>query len=166
MSVALTLTTRGDLELVISRRFAAPRRLVFNALTRSDLIPRWYGRAGWELIVCEADLRVGGKWRLVSRLPEGRDVGQRGVYREVEAPARFVRTENWEDWNPGELVTTVTLVERDGVTDFTDVTLFPSLEVRDMLLKAGLAGGAEEIYARLAAALSGMSVTMPGFGQS
>ena len=161
-SGALTVKTRGDLELVISRNFAAPRRLVFDALTKPALLRRWYGQQGWQLVVCEVDLRVGGEWRVLSRLPDGREVGQRGVYREVAAPERFVRTENWEDWNPGELVTTVTLAERAGVSTLTDVTVFPSLEVRDMLLKSGLASGAEEIYDRLDALLSATGASPAG----
>jgi uncharacterized protein YndB with AHSA1/START domain len=156
MSVALTLATRGDLELVLTRAFAAPRRLVFAALTQPDLLRRWYGQEGWTLVVCEIDLRTGGAWRLVSRLPDGREIGQRGVYREVAAPGRLVRTESWEDWNPGELVTTVTLAEHAGVTTLTDLTVFPSLEVRDMLLKSGLADGAGESYDRLDALLQSL----------
>jgi uncharacterized protein YndB with AHSA1/START domain len=148
-SGAVSLATRGDLELVITRAFAAPRRLVFDAFTEPSLLRRWYGQEGWTLVLCEVDLRPGGAWRFVSRLPDGREIGQRGVYREVAAPDRLVRTESWEDWNPGELVTTVTLAERGGVTTLTDLTVFPSLKVRDMLLASGLADGAGETYDRL-----------------
>jgi len=154
MSGALNLATRGDLELVLTRAFAAPRRLVFAALTEPHLLRRWYGQEGGRLTVCDIDLRPGGAWRFVSRLPDGREIGQRGLYREVAAPERIVKTESWEDWNPGELVTTVLLAEAGGLTTLTEVTVFPSAAVRDMLLEAGLAGGAGESYDRLDALLA------------
>lgn len=100
--------------------------------------------------MCEIDLRVGGAWRFVSRRPGGKDVGQRGVYREVGPPARLVNTESWEDWNAGELLVTTTLVEDGGKTSFTSTVLFPSREVRDKLLESGMKHGAEANYGRLA----------------
>ena len=150
----LTVTPRGESELVTTRSFDAPRRLVFDALTRPDLLRRWYGQEGWTLTVCEIDLRPGGNWRFVSKLPDGRAIGQHGIYREVTAPERIARTENWEDWNPGEVVTITTLAERVGQTDLVETTVFPSAEVRAMLLKAGLANGAGESYDRLDALLA------------
>ncbi len=149
----LELTTPSERELVITRVFDAPRHLVFDALTKPELLKRWYGPRGWSLVVCEIDLRVGGAFRFVSRRPNGKDVGQRGVYREIEAPARLVNTESWEDWNPGELLVTTVLVERGGRTTFTSTTLFPSKEVRDTLLESGMADGAAETYDRLAECL-------------
>ena len=63
----------------MTRAFHAPRPLVFDALTRPELLRRWYGPVGWSLAVCEIDLRVGGAWRFVTRRPDGREIGQRGV---------------------------------------------------------------------------------------
>lgn len=60
----LTLTTRGEREIVMTRAFGAPRRLVFDALTKPELVRRWLlGPAGWSMPVCEIDLKVGGKYR-------------------------------------------------------------------------------------------------------
>ena len=106
----LRITTPSELEVVVTRAFDAPRSLVFDALTRPELLKRWYGPAGWALVICEIDLKVGGAFRLVSRRADGKDIGQCGVYLEIAAPERLVNTEWWEDWNPGEvLVTTVLL---------------------------------------------------------
>src|SRR6266850_5014347 len=99
---ALQLTTPTEREVTITRAFDAPRGLVFDALTKPELLRRWYGPVGWSLVVCDIDLRVGGAFRLVSRRADGKDVGQRGVYREIVPPERLVNTEWWEDWNPGE----------------------------------------------------------------
>jgi len=57
---ALTVTTPTDREIVMTRIFDAPRDLVFDALTRPDLLRRWYGPRGYQLVQCEIDLRVGG----------------------------------------------------------------------------------------------------------
>ncbi|HXU46447.1 MAG TPA: SRPBCC domain-containing protein, partial [Thermoanaerobaculia bacterium] len=112
----LQVTTPTDREIAMTRVFDAPRRLVFDALTQPELLERWYGPIGWKLVVCEIDLRVGGAFRLVSRRPHGKDIGQYGVYREIAAPERLVHTESWEDWNPGEVLVTIDLAEREGKT--------------------------------------------------
>ena len=146
----LQVTTPTDRELVMSRVFDAPRSLVFDALTRPELLRGWYGPREWSLVVCEIDLNVGGAWRFVTRRPDGKEIGQRGVYREIVPPERIVNTESWEDWNPGELLVTTVLVEHDGKTTFTSTSLFPSQEVRDMLIKAGMTSGAAETFDKLA----------------
>jgi uncharacterized protein YndB with AHSA1/START domain len=154
---ALDVSTPGDRELVLSRVFDAPRALVFEALTTPDLLRRWYGPAGWSLEVCEIDLRVGGAWRYVVRKPDGKAVGQRGVFREIVPGERVVNTERWEDWDAGEVLVTTVLTERDGRTTFTATTRFPSLEVRDTLLQAGMADQAGQVYEQLAALLAALA---------
>jgi uncharacterized protein YndB with AHSA1/START domain len=149
-TTALTVTTPTERELVMTRVFDAPRRLVFDALTEPELLQRWYAPRGWSWVVCEVDLRVGGAWRFVTRQPEGKEIGQRGVYREIVPPERLVNTESWEDWNPGELLITTALVEQGGKTTLTSTMLFPSQEVRNTLLESGMTTGAEETYDKLA----------------
>ncbi len=153
----LTITTPGERELVLRRVFNAPRRLVFDTLTRPELLKRWYGPKGWTVLVCEIDLRIGGTYRFVSRNPAGKDIGQRGVYREIAAPERLVNTEEWEDWNPGELLVTTVLAEQGGKTTFTATLLFPSREVRDLLVKSGMTRDAGETYDKLAELLASMA---------
>lgn len=156
MSATLNVTTPTERELVMTRVFNAPRQLVFDALTKPELLRRWYGPVGWSMVVCEIDLRVDGAWRFVSRRPDGKQIGQRGVYREIVAPERLVNTESWEDWNPGALLVTTILVEHAGTTTLTMTSLFPSQEVRDMLIKSGMTSGAAETYDKLAACLASM----------
>lgn len=150
----LTITTPTDRELVVTRVFDAPRALVFAAFTTPELLKRWYGPDGWSMVICEIDLRTGGAWRFVSRRPNGKEVGQHGIYREIVAPERIVNTEAWEDWNPGELLVTTKLAEHDGKTTYTNTMLFPSQEVRDLLMKAGMLSGAAESYLKLDALLA------------
>jgi len=66
-SDALVVTVLGSRELVLTRSFHAPRPLVFEALTRPELLKRWFGARGWNLVECEVDLRVGGAWRPMER---------------------------------------------------------------------------------------------------
>jgi uncharacterized protein YndB with AHSA1/START domain len=156
MKSSITITTPGEHELVLTRVFHAPRRLVFAALTTPELLRRWYGPAGWSLEVCEIDLRVGGRWRYVTRKPDGKAVGQHGVYREVLPGERIVNTESWEDWDAGETQVTTVLAEQRGRTTLTSTIRFPSREVRDMLIRSGMADEAGAVYDQLAELLASM----------
>lgn len=147
-NITVTITTPTDREAVVTREFTAPAALVFDALTKPELITRWYGAPG-SIEHCESDARPGGSWRFVSNV-RGKQIVQYGVYKEVDAPRRFVRTERWEDWDPGETLVTVTLVSRDGKTTMTQRIVFPSQEVRDVVMKGGLTPkGTSEFYERL-----------------
>jgi uncharacterized protein YndB with AHSA1/START domain len=144
------ITTPSGREVVITRVFAAPRQLVFDACTQPELIKRWMAAPGRELEICEMDLKLGGAYHWVWRGPGKRDVGMRGVYREVVPPQRFVRTETWEDWDAGDCLSSTVLVEHDGkTTTLTTTVLFPSREIRDQVLKSGLERGVTENYAKL-----------------
>lgn len=149
-SAALEITTPTEREVVLKRIFDASRELVFDALTTPELLKRWYGPTGWTLILCEIDLKVGGNWHFVVERPDGKKIGQKGVYHEVIRPERIVNTESWEDWDPGETLVRTTLVEIDQKTTLTSTSLFPSQEVRDIILKSGLDDGAKQSYQRLA----------------
>ena len=59
----LTVTMPTDREIVLTRSFAAPVQSVFDAFTRPELLTRWYGARGWNLVSCSVDLREGGRYR-------------------------------------------------------------------------------------------------------
>lgn len=151
----LTIATPNSLDVVLTRVFAAPRHLVFDALTVPELLRRWYGPTGWSLQVCEVDLKVGGKWRFVIQNPAGKNIGQRGVYQEIAPGERLVNTESWEDWDPGETLVTTVLVQQGDRTTLTSTIHFPSTEVRDFVLKSGIETGAAAMYDKLAELLAG-----------
>src|SRR5690349_16890269 len=114
-----TVTILSDTEILISRAFDAPRDLVFEAITEPEHVRKWYGCADMQMVICEIDLRVGGKWRYVLRMPDGSEHGFHGEYREIVRPARLVSTESYEPIGPGhEMVATVTLDEKNGRTVF------------------------------------------------
>jgi uncharacterized protein YndB with AHSA1/START domain len=99
----LTVTTPSDREIVLTRDFAAPPELVFAAWTRPELLMRWYGARGWNLVDCTVDLRVGGAWRFVSRGPDGDQMVQSGIYQDIQSPRRLVYTERFDEQSyPGE----------------------------------------------------------------
>jgi uncharacterized protein YndB with AHSA1/START domain len=140
-------------EIVMTRILDAPRRLVFDALTKPELLRRWFGPRGWSLVVCEADLKVGGAWRWVLRGPDGREMGMRGAYQEITPPERLVSTESFDDY-PGESLNTLILSEEDGKTTFTITVRYASQEIRDAVIKSGMEHGAAECYDKLAEMLA------------
>lgn len=148
------IATPTEREVVLTRVFNAPRTLVFDALTKPELLERWLQAPGRVLEICEVDLTIGGGYRFTWRGPGKKDVGTHGVYREIARPERLVATESWDDWDVGEMLVTTVLTERDGKTTFTSTMLYPSREVRDAVLKSGLESGAAENYDRLAAMLA------------
>jgi uncharacterized protein YndB with AHSA1/START domain len=150
----LQISMPTDREVVLTRIFDAPPRLVFDALTRPALIARWQQAPGRTLEVADVDLRVGGAYRFVWRGPGRKDVGLRGVYREVAPPERLVTVETWEDWDAGETLATTVLSEENGKTRYTSTIQFPSKEVRDTVLKHGFARNVHEQYATLAEVLA------------
>lgn len=159
----LTVSTPTDCEIVLTRVFAAPRRLVFDAWTRPELLRRWFGPHGYELVVCEIDLRVGGRWRYVLRAPDGAEMGLHGVYREIVVPKRLVTTEVKDDCDAQadvESLVTTTLVERDGMTTLTNTVLLPSRQVRDAVIESGMEHGVAEGYDRLAEVVTTMMGTV------
>jgi uncharacterized protein YndB with AHSA1/START domain len=149
----LKVSLPTDREIVMTRVFDAPCRLVFDALTKPELLKRWFGPRGWSLVVCEADLKVGGAWRWVLRGPDGRDMGMRGVYQEIMPPERLVSTESFDDY-PGESLNTLILSEEDGKTTFTITVRYASQEIRDAVIKSGMEHGAAECYDKLAEMLA------------
>jgi uncharacterized protein YndB with AHSA1/START domain len=148
----LKLTTRGDREIVITRAFDAPRKLVFDAFTKPELVKQWLlGPDGWSMPVCEIDLKVGGKYRYVWRRDkDGTEMGMGGVYREIVAPERIVATEKFDQsWYPGEAVGTFVLIEQAGKTTLTETILYESREARDGVLKSAMEKGVVASYDRL-----------------
>jgi len=145
----LQVTTPSEREIAMTRVFDAPRKLVFEALTRPELVKRWLGvRGGWSLAVCEIDLEVGGTYRYVWRKDaDGTEMGMHGVFSEIVRPERIVCTEVFDDpWYPGDAVDTMTLIEKGGKTTLTTTVRYSSQEARDGVLKSPMSRGVAESY--------------------
>ena len=156
-TLALQIKANGDREIVMTRVFDAPRKLVFDAFTKPELLKQWLlGPPGWSMPVCEIDLRIGGRYRYVWRRDtDGTEMGCGGVYREIVPPERLVHTEQFDNpWYPGESLITTVLDEQQGKTTLTATMLYESRDARDGILKSGMESGVAASYDRLAELLA------------
>ena len=144
-----TVERKSDRELVVTRTFNAPARIVFEAWTKPELFKRWWvpKSFGLSLLSCEMDVRVGGTYRLVfSASPE--PMAFFGRYNEVMPHSRLV----WTNDEGGEdgAVTTVTFEERGAETLVVMRDLYPSKEALDGAIASGsAAGGFSETFEQL-----------------
>ncbi|MGV3479663.1 MAG: SRPBCC family protein [Sphingobium sp.] len=111
------LSARETLHLV--REFDAPRNLIWLAWTKAEMLIAWLGPEEFPAIHAEQDLRVGGAWSACLKSPEtGALLWQRGVYREIDPPARLAFTFKWEgdheDGPPVDTLVTIALSELPG----------------------------------------------------
>jgi len=145
----ISVTLPSDREIRLTRVFHAPRKLIFEAISKPEHVARWWGPRESTTTISDMDFRVGGAWRFVQRAADGSEFGFRGEYREIVPPERVVQTFEWEGL-PGHIsVETMTLDERDGMTTLTTTSVFTSVEDRDGMLQSGMEKGASETYDRL-----------------
>jgi len=171
-----TMTAGAAGDFVISRDFDAPRALVWKAWTDPRYLARWWGPSVVTNPVCELEVRPGGAFRIVMRLPDGVDYPITGVFREVMRPDRLVMTmdcsEHPEAWhrlidpghqpggNPaGEMLQTVTFEDLGGRTRLTIRTRFASPAIGAALKKMGMNEGWSQSLDRLAGVLADAAVT-------
>ena len=145
MTNPTTVERKSERELVVTRTFNAPARLVFEAWTKPELFRRWWvpKSMGMSLRSCEMDVRVGGTYRLEFE-PDG--MAFFGTYLEVTPPWRLVWTN--EEGGEGGPVTTVTFEERDGKTLLVLRELHSSKEALDAA-GTGAADAMVETFAQL-----------------
>jgi uncharacterized protein YndB with AHSA1/START domain len=126
----------SDEQILITREFDAPKRLVYRAWTTPQLVRRWWTAQRFEMTVCEIDLRVGGRWRYAGRGDDGTETSFHGEYREIVANERIVSTEVYEDIPNAEAVYTVTFTEPEtGRTALTILIQHASRANRDEYLR-------------------------------
>ncbi len=149
-----TVERKSEREVVITRTFDAPARLVFEAWTKAELMRRWWvpKSAGLTLLSCEMDVRTGGTYRFVFRHPAAPEpMAFFGRYVEVVPHSRLVWT-NDESGDAGQ-VSTLTLEERGETTRIVLHELYPSKEALDAA--AGSYDGMPESFAQLDELLAG-----------
>jgi len=141
------VTLPTDEQILITRKFDAPRHLVYKAYTAPELVKRWWHAKRGEMTTCEIDLRVGGKWRYVMRTDDGVEVGFHGEYREIVPNERIVSTEAFEgipDPDEHASVNTMTLTEEDGRTTLAILVRHQSKEGRDAHIESGMEDGLQD----------------------
>jgi len=148
-----TVERTSERELVVTRTFNAPARLVFDAWTTPALLTQWWAPKsfGISFLSCEADVRAGGAYRFVFGHPAAdRPMAFFGKYIEVTPHERLV----WTNEESGDgAVTTLTFAEKDGKTALVMHDLYPAKEALDSAIESGSTGGMPEQFAQLDALL-------------
>ena len=159
-----TVERKSERELVVTRTFNCPARLVFEAWTKPDLFKRWWvpKSCGATMLSCEMDVRTGGTYKLVMGHPASEQpMAFFGRYIEVTPPTRLVWTNDEGDEDGA--VTTVTFEERGGETVVVVHDLYPSEEALDSAIASGSTSGFGEQFDQLDALLV---TTSTGAGRS
>ena len=140
-----TIERKSEREIVVTRTFDGPARLVFEAWTKPELFKQWWvpKSIGMSFVSCEMDVRTGGKYRLVFAHGDSQ-AAFFGTYKEVTPHSRLVWTNDESD---GGAVTTVTFEERAGKTLLVLRELYPSKEALDA--NAGMENAMAETFAQL-----------------
>lgn len=148
-----TVERTSERELVITRTIHGPARLVFEAFAQAELLARWWvpKSFGLTLVSCEADVRVGGGYRLVFRHGESEPMAFFGRYLEVTPPTRLAWT---NEESPDGPITTLTFAEHAGKTKLAMHELYPSKQALDAALASGEKSGLDESFAQLDALLA------------
>jgi uncharacterized protein YndB with AHSA1/START domain len=149
MKNSTTVERKSDRELVVTRTFNGPARIVFEAWTRPELFKRWWvpKSSGMAMVSCEMDVRVGGTYRLVFSHPSfEKPMAFFGRYTEVIPSSRLVWT---NDESEGGAVTTVTFEEKGGETLVVLHDLYPSKKALDDAIASGATSGFDDQFAQL-----------------
>jgi uncharacterized protein YndB with AHSA1/START domain len=149
-------TAPDNREATATRVFDAPRELVWEVMTSPEHVKHWYGPRSTELVSCEIDLRPGGRFRFVMRVPDGTEHGFAGVYREVVRPERIVNTWGWEGMPGHEALETAVFEEADGRTMVRLSIVFPTVEDYAGWAGSGSFAGWADSLDRLAERIAGL----------
>jgi uncharacterized protein YndB with AHSA1/START domain len=145
-----TVERKSERELIVTRTFNAPARIVFEAWTRPELLKLWWAPKsfGVSFLSCEADVRTGGAYRFVfSHAASEQPMEFFGRYIEVTPRSRLVWTN--DEAGEGGAVTTVTFEERGGETRVVMHDLYPSKEALDAEIASGSTSGFSETFVQL-----------------
>jgi len=162
MKNSTTAERTSERELVVTRTFNAPARIVFEAWTKPELFKRWWAPKsfGLSMLSCEQDVRVGGSYRLVFAHPGSPEpMAFFGKYIEVTPPSRLVWTN--DEGGEGGAVTTVTFEEKDGTTLLVMRDLYPSKEALDDAIASGSTSGTGETFDQLEEFLVTLGASAP-----
>jgi uncharacterized protein YndB with AHSA1/START domain len=143
------VTLPEDTQILITREFDAPARLVYRAWTTPELVRRWWSGDRGEMTSAEIDLRAGGTWRFVMKANAGFEVAFHGEYREIVPAERIVSTEVFEGMPDAEALNTITFTEADGRTTMSILVQHSSQEHRDAHINSGMEDGMQEALDRV-----------------
>jgi len=137
-----TNESTADRELVITRVFDAPARLLFEAYSKPEHVSKWFGPKGWPITLCEIDFRVGGRFRFAMTGPDGKqNTPFGGEYLEIVPNRKIVYDNGFEEPGAEKMVVTVTYEEKAGKTTLTIHTVFGSVAMRNEHVHGGFEEG-------------------------
>jgi uncharacterized protein YndB with AHSA1/START domain len=151
-----TVTHEGG-QVFITRTFAAPAALVYEAMTNPEHIRQWWGAGMGEITTCEVDLRVGGRWHFAQVTPGGDEVSFSGEYRELDPPGRLVHTEIFDNIQSPPSLVESSFTEEDGRTTLHAVITYDSPETVQMVLQSGMEVGLNSSYDALERVAQGLA---------
>jgi uncharacterized protein YndB with AHSA1/START domain len=143
------VTLPADTQILITREFDAPARLVYRAWTEPELVRRWWSGDRGKVTSVDIDLRVGGSWRFVMTANAGFEVAFHGEYREIAPAERMAWTEVFEGVPDAEALATVTFTEAAGLTTVQMLVQHTSQQHRDMHINSGMEDGLQEALDQL-----------------
>lgn len=151
------METIADREVVITRLFDAPARLLFEAYSKPEHIMRWFGPKGWPVTLCEMDFRAGGRYRFAMTSPDGtQGMPFGGEYLEIVPDRKIVYDDSFESAGAERMVVTVTFEEDAGKTTLTIHTLFASVAMKEAHMGAGYSQGVGSSLDQLGELVAGM----------
>jgi uncharacterized protein YndB with AHSA1/START domain len=158
-----TLTLPAEDQILVTREFDAPRRLVYKAWTTPELVAQWWTAKRGASTEIEIDLRVGGRWRHAMDADNGQVVAFHGNYQEIVPEEKIVSTEVYEgapgtpeEAEANATVNTATFSEENGRTTLTILIQCPSREVRDAIIASGMEDGLQDALDLLEEAARGL----------
>lgn len=150
MTSPTTTESESDRQIIITRQFDAPARILFLAHSKPEHVKQWFGPIDWPLTTCEMDFRVGGRYHFAMTGPNdeaGPPFG--GEYLEIEPDRRIVYTNGFDEPGSPRFVTEITFEEQGGKTTLTQVTTFETKAVRDQYVELGYVEGTNSAYDQL-----------------
>lgn len=150
----------SEREFVISRTFAAPRELVWQAWSQCEHLQQWWAPTGWSVPVCKMDFRVGGVWHYCMKgpMPDGTEMESWGltVYQEIVAPERIVALDQFADAEGNvslempKMHNTITFTAIDGQTEVTSRSEFATVADLETVIEMGMEEGVTQSWDQLA----------------
>ncbi|MFN7160747.1 MAG: SRPBCC family protein [Candidatus Gracilibacteria bacterium] len=147
---------KEDLQIVTSRVFNAPRKLMWEVLLDPKHVPNWWGPGYLTTVVDKMDTKVGGEWRFVQSDKDGNVYAFNGVYKEITPMDRVVQTFEFEMMPGHIIVETMNLEDAEGGTRMTNISQFASREDLEGMLASGMEEGDREGSDRLYALLESL----------
>ncbi|HEX2115075.1 MAG TPA: SRPBCC domain-containing protein [Alphaproteobacteria bacterium] len=146
-----------DREVVITREYDAPARLLFEAWSKPEHLMKWFGPVGWPLTLCEVDFRVGGRWRFAMTGSSGiQNTPFGGTYLEIVPNRKIVFDNTFEAPGAETMIMTVTFEESGGKTKVTLHTLFASVAMKNHHVGAGFVQGTNSGFDQLTDVVAAM----------